>query len=421
MQFVRSVYHNLKILPASIFVIGLVSFLTDISSEMIYPLLPVFLTQILLATPTSLGLIEGVAEATSSVFKFVSGYFTDRTKNRKSFILIGYLISSLFRPLIAFAQIWPVVFLFRFIDRLGKGIRTSPRDALIADQVEHDQRGQAYGVHRAMDHAGAFVGPLVASLLMSFFGFTMREVFLSAAIPGLLSVLLIYWGIHEPKKNKSTLIPEKSFVSSTVSENIEINQLPVVDDVKKDNHIQAQLFFALVFIFTLANCADSFLLLRLSEVGVQTIWLPTIWSILNLIKMLSNLVGGYFSDRISSMKMLAFGWIYFAITYMMIGFFDNTVLVLCSFLLYGIHFGIIEPAERLVVAQMAKHSERGTLFGYFHMISGLGLLPASLMFGWIWDKYGSQVSFLFSSLLAFVAGFILFLFIQLTRSKLKAS
>ncbi len=290
---------------------------------------------------------------------------------------------------------------------------------MIADQVDKNQRGQAYGVDRAMDHAGAFVGPLIASLLMSFFGFTMREVFLSAAIPGILSVILVYWGIQEPKKNKTPFKGQELLVSSSVSENIESSQLPVNEDVNKKNNLNSQLFFALVFLFTLANCADSFLLLRLSEVGIATMWIPTIWSLLNLIKMLSNLIGGYFSDRMSSMKMLAFGWIYFAVTYLMIGYLNNSALVVISFLLYGVHFGIIEPAERLVVAQMAKQSERGTLFGYFHMISGLGLLPASLMFGWLWEKYGSQVSFLFSSILSLLAGAILLFFIQVPSAKFK--
>lgn len=407
MHFVQSVYRNLKLLPSSIFVIGLVSFFTDISSEMIYPLLPIFLTQVLLATPASLGLIEGIAEATSSIFKLVSGYYTDKFKNRKVFILAGYSISSFFRPLIAIAQVWPTVLLFRFIDRLGKGIRTSPRDALIADQVPLDLRGQAYGVHRAMDHAGAFVGPLIASLLMSFFGFELRQVFLSAFVPGLIAVILIYFAINEKDKNSATgiqQIPELDSELDLSANTEDVSSLNERNQPQSSPGVSLKLFYLLIFMFTLANCADSFLVLRLNEVGIPVIWIPTIWSALNLIKMSSNLIGGYFSDRLSPISMLAFGWIYFAVTYFAIGYFENHWLVVFSFLIYGIHFGFVEPAERVIIAQFAKQNERGTLFGYFHMISGLGLLPASLIFGWLWQQFNSQTSFLFSTVLALAAG-----------------
>lgn len=259
-----------------------------------------------------------------------------------------------------------------------------------------------------MDHAGAFVGPLIASLLMSFFGFELRQVFLSAFVPGLIAVILIYFAINEKDKNSATgiqQIPELDSELDLPANTEDVSSLNERNQPQSSPGVSLKLFYLLIFMFTLANCADSFLVLRLNEVGIPVIWIPTIWSALNLIKMSSNLIGGYFSDRLSPISMLAFGWIYFAVTYFAIGYFENHWLVVFSFLIYGIHFGLVEPAERVIIAQFAKQNERGTLFGYFHMISGLGLLPASLIFGWLWQQFNSQTSFLFSTVLALAAGF----------------
>jgi MFS family permease len=363
------------LVPKTVYILGIVSFFTDISSEMIYPLLPVFLTQTLGAGPVALGIIEGSAEAISSFLKVVAGIWTDKVGKRKPFIVAGYLIASISRPLIAFAKTWHVVFALRFLDRMGKGIRTSPRDALIADVTSSEFRGSAYGIHRAMDHGGAIIGPLVASILLGYFGITLHNVFLLAAIPSLIGVSFLFLGIKESNIPKSEL-EKKPF-------------RPIKDWGSLNP--QFKIFLIAIFIFTLGNSTDAFLLLRLSQGGVSISWIPILWAILHIIKMTSTYFFGKITDSFGKKKMIITGWIYFSLIYFGLAYFDTIAPLIFFFLAYGIFFGLVEPAERALVAEIVPNNLRGTAFGYFHGIIGISSLPASILFGWIWQVFGAPL------------------------------
>ncbi len=375
----------------TVYILGIVSFFTDISSEMIYPLLPVFLTQTLGASPVALGIIEGSAEAISSLLKIIAGIWTDRIGKRKPFIVVGYLVASISRPLIAFAKSWPIVFFLRFFDRIGKGLRTSPRDALIADVTLPKYRGSAYGIQRAMDHGGAIIGPLVASLLLGYFGVTLHNVFLLAAIPAVIGVSFLLVGIKEPNVPK----PE-----------IKIKSFHPIKDWKNLDP-QFKLFLFAVFVFTLGNSTDAFLLLRLSEGGVPVFWIPLLWAALHVVKMISTYWFGKLTDSQSKKKMIIIGWVYFSFIYFGLAYFSSLIPLILFFLAYGVFFGLIEPSMRALVAEIVPYDLRGTAFGYFHGIVGISSLPASIMFGWIWYAFGAPWAFVTGAILSLTASLIL--------------
>ena len=370
---------------------GAVSFLTDLSSEMIYPLLPVFLTAVLGAGAIQLGIIEGIAEATASILKIVAGLWTDKIQRRKPFVLFGYSISGLTRPLIGLANIWPAVLIFRFLDRVGKGLRTSPRDALIADVTESGQRGRAYGLHRAMDHAGAVLGPLVAIVLLKWAHFSLRQVFLAAVIPGIFVVILLAWGLKEPSaKTAPGIISGFSFRSLFL--------------MPRD----FRLFMGSIFIFTLGNSTDAFFLLRLTDAGVSAAGVAFLWSMHHVVKMISTYWGGHFSDRVGPGKLLLAGWVYYAVIYLLFGIFSSLAMSIAIFLLYGIYFGLTEPTEKALVSHLAPQDLRGTGFGIYHGVIGLGSLPASIVFGLIWKAWGSMAAFSTGAALAALACIFLY-------------
>ena len=285
-------------LPKGILVLGFVSFFTDISSEMIYPLLPVFLSSVLGAGALALGLIEGIAESTASFFKVLSGYSTDRTERRKPFIIAGYGISGLARPLIAFAAGWPFVLVMRFLDRMGKGIRTSPRDALVADITQRGQRGVAFGLHRAMDHAGAVAGPLVAAALLGFAALSLRHVFFLAAIPSVLVMAIILFFVKEPAPKATKIDGPLNIYSQW-----------------KDLGRSFKYFLAAMLLFTLGNSTDAFLILRLSNAGISASHIAMLWSAHNVIRMISTYTGGRLADGFGSRKLIISGWIFYALIY----------------------------------------------------------------------------------------------------------
>ena len=381
----------MKSLPRTIWILGLVSLCTDFSSEMIFPLLPVFLTTVLGASTLILGTIEGIAEATASVLKVFSGYWTDKFNQRKPFIVAGYSLAGISRPLIGFANSWGLVLFFRFIDRVGKGIRTSPRDALIADVTEPHIRGQAYGLHRGMDHAGAVIGPLVAALLLSHFGFSLREIFLLAAIPAIIGLIILFLGLKEPKTEPTKSYSSKPYPLKNIG-----NMGPTFPKL-----------LVVLFIFTLGNSTDAFLILRLTEVGVSAASVATLWAILHIVKMLANFIGGRATDKFGAKKMMVCAWIYFAAIYTAFAYIDNPQTLIYFFLAYGIYYGLAEPAERSIVAALAPKESRGTAFGLYHLTTGIALLPASLIFGLLWKSLGAQIPFLLGACLAGIAATLL--------------
>lgn len=386
-------------LPRTVLILGIISFFTDFSSEMIYPLLPVFLSSVLNAGPFALGLIEGIAESTASILKIFSGFWTDSTGKRKPFILFGYGLAGFARPWIGLAQAWPAVLGIRFIDRVGKGIRSSPRDALIADVTIPEVRGKAYGFHRSMDHAGAVIGPLVAAGLLALpphlFGiqFNLRKVFLLAAIPGLIAWLILFLFLKE-KETPHSISPE---IKSKFHFKEHWNQLGT----------PFKILLLALSVFTLGNSTDAFLLVQLSKNGVTPSLISILWAGHHLVKMGSNYWGGQFSDKIGHKKMILIGWIFFALIYLGFSQVESKNPLILIFLAYGLYYGLVEPAEKAWVASVVPTQLRGSAFGYYNLVIGLGALPASLLFGWIAEKWGAPWAFGMGSGLALVASLIL--------------
>ena len=375
-------------LPGNIIALGVVSFLTDASSEMIYPILPLFLTVTLGAGPALIGIIEGIAESTASLLKFFSGYFSDRIRKRRPIILSGYSISTLARPLIALAGAWWQVLVIRFSDRVGKGIRSSPRDALIADSVDAANYGKAYGFHRSMDHAGAVAGPILATLILAYVTSDYRSLFLLAAIPGILSLLVILFFVKETRIDRKT--PSQSLTFSL-----------------KNFDSGFKMLLASVIVFTLGNSSDAFLLLRAKEAGVPAHLIPAIWAVLHIVKTLSSTPGGVMSDRVGRKRIIIAGWLVYGLVYLGFAYASSHLHIWILFIIYGIYFGMTEGVEKAFVADLVPQHLRGTAFGLYNFAIGISALPASLLFGVIWQKAGMEYAFITGAGIAIVASVML--------------
>ena len=372
-------------LPRTVWLIGLISFVNDSASEMLYPLMPLYLASVLMAGPKALGIIEGIAEATSSIFKLVSGVIIDRTKKSKPWIVIGYSLAGIGRPLIAFANSWLWVLAIRFTDRMGKGLRSSPRDALLAESVHQNQRGITFGLHRSMDNAGAVIGPLLATLFLSM-GVALKDIFLWAIVPAVITVVLALC-IQEPPKES---VPQASRFSWS------LEGMPS----------QFKRYLLAAGIFALANSSDMFLLLRAREVGVSQEHIPLLWAGISLITTIFGAPLSALSDTFGRKRFILIAWIAFAIFYMAMGVPNISVYQIFSlFVIYGLFKAATEGVEKALVADMAPTGLAGTAFGWFNLITGLMLFPASFIFGWIYESIAPFYAFLFSggcALLAFV-------------------
>jgi MFS family permease len=379
-------------LPRPVWLLGWVSFFTDTASEMIYPLMPLFLTRVLGAGAMSLGGIEGVAEAANSVLKIWSGRLADRTGAPKRLVIAGYGLSSAMRPFIGAATNWIQVLALRFIDRLGKGIRGAPRDAMLAVFASSDMRGRVFGFHRAMDHAGAVVGPLAASAFLFLYPDAYRTLFALTIIPGFI-VLVILFRVPEGSKKAS---PTPNFQLPTSKPSL--FALPV------------GLYRALmvILIFSLGNASDAFLLLRMGDLGVTAFWIPLLWSAIHVVKSGSSVIGGALSDRFGRRTLIALGWMIYALVYGAFGAFENVAVVIAAFLTYGLYFGLTEGVEKAWVADLAPAESRGTAFGIYNAVLGLGSLAASLLFGAIWTRVSPPAAFYTGAALAAVASVLLY-------------
>jgi MFS family permease len=377
--------------------LGWVSLLTDVASDMIYPLLPAFLTRTLGAGPAILGLIEGVAESTASLMKIASGWWSDRLRRRKPLVLAGYSLAAVVRPLVGLATSWFQVLAIRFTDRVGKGIRTAPRDALLADLVPAESRGKAFGLQRAMDNAGAMVGPLLASALLYFWIRDERTVFLLALLPGLAGVFLLAWKV--PERRRSAGRPERSTARGGVP------RFP------RAFWIAISIFV----VFTLANSTDAFLLLRARQAGVPLWQIPLLWAFLQGVKAASGVPGGMLSDRIGRAGALILGWLIYAAAYAGLAMVSSTGVLWALFALYGLFYGLTEGAERALVADLVPAEARGRAFGFFHGAIGIAALPASVLFGLWWKLLGARGAFAIGAAIALVSAAGLFLF----RSRLR--
>ena len=361
-------------LTRNVLALAAVSFFTDASSEMIYPLLPLFLTATLGASAAFVGAIEGAADSVSALLKLASGWLSDRTRRRKPLVVAGYALASAVRPLVAIAQTGAHVLLIRVTDRVGKGIRGAPRDALIADSVDPALRGRAFGFHRAADHAGAVIGPLIVYVLMSQMGVGVRTIFWLAAIPAAIAVITLIIGVREP--------PPAPPAPSAPS------PLPPAPLGRR--------FFAylgVLLLFTLGNSTDAFLLLRATELGVGAALLPVLWAMLHLVKSLSSTPGGILSDRRGRKPVIVAGWMVYALVYLMFGHATDAWHVWVLFAIYGVYFGLTEGVERALVADIVPSSRRGAAFGWYNLAIGLGALPASVIFGTIYDRFGAFTAF----------------------------
>jgi MFS family permease len=382
-------------ITGNVLILGLVSFLTDFSSEMIYPLLPVFLTTVLGAGPAFLGVIEGVAESTASLLKLFSGIASDRVRDRKKLVLSGYGISSCVRPFIA-AATGPLAVLFiRFADRVGKGIRTSPRDALIADSVDPAIRGKAYGFHRSMDHAGAIAGPLTATLLLAYFTTDLRTVFWLSAIPGGLTILLIIFKVREVVRKRGP--SDGRF-------------LRIFPGGKLRTYI------LVLFLFTLGNSSDAFLLLKAGQLGVTPVMIPILWAFFHVVKMFSSMPFGALSDRVGRRGIIVAGWSVYALTYVGFAYASSELHVWLLFTLYGLFYGLTEGVEKAFLVDIAGQGERGSAFGWYNFAVGIGALPASLLFGFIWQGIGPGAAFGFGAGIAALAAVLLLLLVKPTHA-----
>jgi len=375
-------------IPGTVVALGFVSFFTDMSSDMIYPLIPVFLQTELGATAVALGVIEGLAESTASILKVVSGLWTDKVRRRKPFVLAGYGLAGVVRPLIGFTTSWVQVAAVRVTDRVGKGVRTSPRDALIADVTGEEVRGAAYGLHRAMDDAGALAGPVVAAILLGL-GLTLRGVFFVAAIPAAIVILVILVWVREP-----ALAPATS------------RRVTVLHGWRELGGHYWWLMAA-ILVFTLGNSADAFLLLRLNDAGISAAKVAILWGVLNGVKMVASVIGGQLSDLFGRKRLELGGWAVYAAVYAGMAVFTSLPVLVGLFLFYGVYFGLTEPVERAWVAGLVPERLRGSAFGYYNGAIGLGALPASVLFGGIWVAASPQAAFLFGAAMAAVAALML--------------
>lgn len=373
----------------NVFFLGLVSFLTDVSSDMIYPLLPVFLTDVLGASRLFVGLIEGIAESTASLLKIFSGWFSDKIGKRKPMVISGYSLSSISKPLLALVISGWQVLLLRFGDRVGKGIRTSPRDALIAESSSEIKRGASFGLHRAMDSAGAIFGPILAFLLLPLLNENYRHLFLLASIPAFFSVLILFIWVREAKKRR-------------MAEDLQIKRGFAFDSKFK-------LFILVVAIFTLGNSSDAFLFLRAKGLGLKLVFIPLLWGLFNLVYTLSSTPAGILSDKIGRRKVILIGFAVYGLSYFGFAFATNPYHIWLLFALYGFYYGLSDGALRAFVADLVKDEDkRGTAYGFYHGAVGLCALPASLILGYLWQAFSASVAFSFGAILAILAGVIFY-------------
>lgn len=377
-------------LPRPVWQLGWVSFFTDTASEMVYPLMPLFLTRVLGAGAMSLGVIEGLAEAANSVLKIVSGRMADRTGAPKRLVLAGYGLSSAVRPFIALATGWFQVLLLRFTDRVGKGIRSSPRDAMLATFASESNRGQIFGFHRAMDHAGAVMGPLIAAAFLYFRPDDYRTLFALTIVPGVIVVLIL---LRVPDTRREPR-PDGPRLSSPRED-----QLP-------------RTFYramAVIFLFSLGNASDAFLLLRFADVGITPFWIPLLWSAIHVVKTSSSVIGGRLSDRLGRRQVIGVGWLLYAGVYGAFAVTDSASMLVIVFLVYGLYFGLTEGVEKAWVADLAPAGGRGTAFGIYNALIGVGALGASLLFGYVWTRVSPHAAFYTGAGFALAATALLYL------------
>lgn len=382
-------------LNRNILSLGLVSLGTDLSTEMSYAVLPIFLKDVLKASPLFIGLVEAVAESTASILKTFSGYLSDRLKKRKFFILAGYGLSAVVKPLLALVQQSWHVLVVRFADRFGKGIRTAPRDALIADSTPRRFFGRVYGFHRMLDTAGAMLGPALAFAILALSHQNYRLLFALAFIPGLAAIAVILFGVRD---------------SAPVS------PAPLRFSLR-DVGYRTRMLFLIVGIFTLGNSSDAFLILRAKDVGISVTLIPLVWLVFNLSYFLWSYPAGIISDRIGRRLTIVFGFLIFSLCYGSLALNRSPLAVWIIFAIYGLYYGFTEGNLRAYVADLTPGAIRGTVFGIYNTVVGFLLLPANLIMGILWQRFGFSRALLLGSTLSLVAAGLLLLLMADDRAR----
>jgi MFS family permease len=373
-------------IPRPVRLLGWASLFTDAATEIIYPLLPVYLSRVLGASATSLGIIEGVAEGVNSLLKIASGWVSDRRRERRPIVILGYTLSSLARPLIAVSSSWLQVLAIRALDRTGKGIRGAPRDAMLAAHADAASRGRLFGFHRAMDHTGAVVGPIIATIFLAFFPGQYRLLFALTAIPGALAVATLF-RVEEkvgPVEHRERLEGSQQRLP---------NELYTV--------------LGIIFLFSLGSSADAFLLLRLADAMGSATFLPLLWAAHHVVKASLSTWGGGLSDRLGRRYVIVIGWVIYSLVYLGFALVTNAVAFVALFLIYGVHFALAEGSEKALVADLTPMHQQGTSFGLYYGVLGVGMLVASIAFGIVYDRVSPAAAFIMGSALSAAAAVLL--------------
>lgn len=373
----------------TVIMLGFVSLLTDISSESIYPLIPLFLTSVLHAPVSAVGLIEGVAESTASILRIFSGRFSDRLGDRKWLTVAGYGLSTLSKPLLSISTVWHQVFAVRFADRLGKGIRSAPRDALIADVTPPEKRGVAFGFHSAMDTTGAVLGPLIAFWALKSLGMSYRHIFLLAAIPGAIGVLVLIIFVKEKKKPADR--PKAALPSLRLG----------------SFSCHFRMFLLVTAVFSIGNSSDAFLILKAKQDGVSTANILLVVVLFNSIQALLATPAGIVSDRLGRSNVILAGFLIFAAVYAGFGLATRPVHIVVLFAFYGIYSALTYGVQKAFASDLIPAGLRGAGLGAFSMVTGMALLPASLIAGVLWDRVNPSAPFFYGAAMALIAAVIL--------------
>ena len=368
-------------LTRTVLALGLVSLLTDAASDMIWPLLPVFLVEQLHRSIAYVGLIEGIADATAALGKYFAGRYSDRTRKKKPLVLAGYSLSSISRPLLALAGSPWQALAIRFTDRIGKGVRGAPRDALLAADAAPGQRSLAFGYHRAMDNAGAVIGPLVAAVVLWARPNDLRFLFSLSVFPGALSLIAIVFLVREPIAPPPSTKPAKLSGTGPLDANF-------------------RAYLLVVGLFTLANASDFFLIARARDLGVPMRYVPLLWGGLSLLRALGSAPGGWIADRWGRRRSLSLGWLLYALAYVGFGVSHSPVTMIVSVLIYGAYYALTEGAQSALVASYAPRENLGRAYGVFALVTGLLAIPASGLFGLLFRVGDGRVAFFTSAAIA---------------------
>ena len=381
----------------NVFFTGLVSFFMDVSSEMIYPLVPLFLANVLGVNKSLIGLIEGIAESTASLLKVFSGWFSDRIGHRKYLMALGYGISTLSRPIMATATSWQQILAFRFIDRTGKGIRTAPRDAIIAESAQETHLARAFSFHRSMDTMGAVVGPALAFFLLGLFSNDYRKVFWLSIVPAVIAVLIIFIFIGEKRKAMTTPADRPKLTLSHFDWKVKF-------------------FIAIATIFALGNSSDVFLILRAGQLGVPTVMIPVVYLVFNLVYSLSAVPAGMAADRFGRKRIILLGFVLFAFLYYGFAVARTTTAIWFLFALYGVFMGLTEGVQKAFLATIIPPDFKATAFGVYATCTGVAMLPASLIGGWLWDRVSPAATFYFGAGTAILSALLFVMLIASMRN-----